>query len=187
MAPRLGEGPETRGSSDPIQPSPPTWKAFLVVGLIFPLHIVAGLCFWPLLLVAIMRGSVIALIALLVYLPTFLYPAQRRLPGWKGSERFWRLVRRQHHLHQSLPPSSPPPPNLGFPRWSDYDNTCASYFGAFGLHFAEENIDPEQQYFVASHPHGTVIFQRCYWRSKKLGRFFVKHDWRMLGVSALFR
>lgn len=138
----------------------PSWKSFFVVGIIFPLHIVAGLLAWPLLLVAAARGSTAALLAVLLYMPLFLYPAQRRHPGWKGFERMWA--------------------------WFDYDATCASYFGAFGLD-GTENIDVNQQYFVASHPHGTVIFQRMYWRTARLGRFFDHCGWRMLGASILFR
>eukprot|EP00962_Isochrysis_galbana_P060417 scaffold34860_cov96-Isochrysis_galbana.AAC.1 len=138
----------------------PSWKSFFVVGIIFPLHIVAGLLAWPLLLVAAARGSTVALLAVLLYMPLFLYPAQRRHPGWKGFERMWA--------------------------WFDYDATCASYFGAFGLD-GTENIDVNQQYFVASHPHGTVIFQRMYWRTARLGRFFDQRGWRMLGASILFR
>ena len=43
------------------------------------------------------------------------------------------------------------------------------------MHGAKEHVDPDAQYFVACHPHGTVIFQRTFWRSSQLLRFF-KHE-----------
>eukprot|EP00967_Tisochrysis_lutea_P149337 scaffold286881_cov30-Tisochrysis_lutea.AAC.2 len=145
----------------PPAPPPCSWKSFLVVGVLFPLHIVAGVLTWPVLLILLVRGSTTALVLLLLYTPLFLFPAQRRMPGWKGAQALWR--------------------------WFDYERTCPSYFGTFGLYGAKQHIDPHQQYVVASHPHGTVIFQRTYWQTELLGRFFERRGWRMIGASVIFR
>jgi hypothetical protein len=259
----------------------PTWHAFFVVGVIFPLHIIAGLLAWPLLLAAAAAGSTAALLAVLLYMPLFLYPAQRRHPGWKGFDRLWsswfdydstcacaepQPATQPHgwnwskgslsQVEEHWPPSSdvyshctlhrcrhwlpflptlpsgdhaspqsketgtrpdghPRPKNktsrgvctrqlpIPLPRLPGIGGLhseltplgvnsisrgrcakfrhppspphparrCPSYFGAFGLE-GTEHIDPAQQYFVASHPHGTVIFQRMYWRTAMLGRYF---------------
>lgn len=95
----------------------------------------------------------------LLYAPFYLWPAQSRFPGWKGFEAIWRLM--------------------------DYENTCASYFGQWAVH-GTENIQASTQYFVACHPHGTLIFQRMFWRSPMLERCFSR-PWRMLGASVVFR
>jgi hypothetical protein len=87
------------------------------------------------------------------------YPAEYRVPGWKGCDRLWA--------------------------WMDYSTTAESYFGQFGVH-GTAHVDPEQQYLVASHPHGTVIFQRMYWRTTQFEALF-KKGWRFLGASVLFR
>lgn len=50
-----------------------TWHAFLVIGLIFPLHIVAGVLTWPALALAICCGSTWAICITALYLPFFLY------------------------------------------------------------------------------------------------------------------
>lgn len=54
-------------------------RLFQPTGVMFPLHIVLGLCAWPLMAVAVACGSTAALIALLVYLPFFLWPAQSKV------------------------------------------------------------------------------------------------------------
>jgi len=139
--------------------APESWKALFVVGIIFPLHIIAGLLTIPLLCYKLYTGSLAALVCLCLYLPFYLYPAQRKHPGWKGFESFWRLM--------------------------DYSATCPSYFGAFEVHNPHK-IDGNAQYFCACHPHGTVIFQRTFWRSAQL-KAHLRRDWRMLGASVLFR
>lgn len=93
------------------------------------------------------------------YLPFFLYPAESRVPGWKGAEIIWR--------------------------WMDYGETCPSYFGEFEVH-GTSHVDPDAQYVVASHPHGTVIFQRTYWRTPRFEALF-RRDWRFLAASVLFK
>ena len=71
-------------------------------------------------------------------------------------------------------------------RFFDYETTCASYFGEFEVHQGGGALDPDAQYFMAAHPHGTVIFQRTFWRAACLERLF-NRPWRMLGASVLFR
>ena len=140
-------------------PSPESWRALFVVGILFPLHIIVGLLTIPLICFKLYSGSVPTLCFCCVYLPFYLYPAEHRHPGWKGFEALWRFM--------------------------DYSTTCASYFGKFEVH-SSHKIDGDAQYFVAAHPHGTVIFQRTFWRSSQLSAF-LKRDWRMLGASVLFR
>lgn len=67
----------------------------------------------------------------------------------------------------------------------DYTKTCREYFGKFEVSTAAP-FDPNGQYFVACHPHGTLIFQRCFWRSPLTTDLF-KRSFRMLGASVLFR
>jgi len=138
---------------------PESWKALLVVGIVFPLHIILGLLAWPALALSIYSGSFGAIVFVLCYLPFYLYPAQSRFPGWKGFDALWR--------------------------WMDYTTTCPSYFGDFEVYNPHE-VDADAQYFAACHPHGTVIFQRTFWRSEQL-RKHLRRDWRMLGASILFR
>lgn len=140
-------------------PPPESWRALFVVGILFPLHIILGLSTIPYLCFKLYSGSVPVICFLCVYLPFYLYPAEHRHPGWKGFEALWRVM--------------------------DYSSTCASYFGRFEVH-ASHKIDGDAQYFVAAHPHGTVIFQRTFWRSAQLAAY-LKRDWRMLGASILFR
>jgi 1-acyl-sn-glycerol-3-phosphate acyltransferase len=134
-----------------------TWKAFLVMGLIFPLHIILGVFSIPTWIYFICIGSRNAWLLALLYLPFFLYPAQLKYPGWKGVEAFWRFM--------------------------DYENSGKSYFGDFAVH-GIENVKKDQQYSIACHPHGVLIFQRTFWRCYPLDKHF--KDWRMLGASALF-
>jgi len=134
-----------------------TWKAFFVVGCLFPLHIIVGLLS-PMLGYFLLSWESWVVVTL-CYLPFYLFPAQCRVPGWKGFEAMWRFF--------------------------DYDTTCSSYFAEFGIHGGKE-LDPDQQYFVACHPHGTLIFQRMFWRGDRIKNFF-RHDWRMLAASVLFR
>lgn len=139
-----------------------TWWALFVVGIIFPVHIVIGLCTIPFLLFQVLYvRSLTAMVLLFIYLPFYFYPAQVRYPGWKGFESLWRLM--------------------------DFSTTASSYFGRFEVHGAKENIDPEQQYFMACHPHGVAIFQRMFFRSKQLLQHFNEREWRMLSASILFR
>ena len=93
----------------------------------------------------------------LAYAPFYLYPAQRKYPGWKGFESLWR--------------------------WFDYANTGPSYLGGFAVHNTE-NVDPKAQYFVAIHPHGTITLSRSFWRSALLEKLFP--NWRMLAASVLY-
>eukprot|EP00928_Gymnodinium_smaydae_P034489 TRINITY_DN24423_c0_g1_i1.p1 TRINITY_DN24423_c0_g1~~TRINITY_DN24423_c0_g1_i1.p1 ORF type:complete len:334 (+),score=40.52 TRINITY_DN24423_c0_g1_i1:42-1043(+) len=139
--------------------APETWKAFFVVGVVFPLHIVLGVLSVPTLLFYLVKGSYVAWVCTALYLPFYLWPAQKRYPGWKGFEALWRFM--------------------------DYTNTCKSYFGDFAVH-GSDRIDGKQQYFVACHPHGTLIFSRMFWRSSLLENVF-QRPWYMLGVSAVFR
>eukprot|EP00605_Chrysophyceae_sp_TOSAG23-4_P000030 GSChrysophyteH1.ASY1.ANO1.31.1 assembled CDS len=69
----------------------------------------------------------------------------------------------------------------------DYAQTGKSYFGDFAVH-GEENVDNKQgQYIIACHPHGTVIFQRTFWRSELLDKVFQNPaGWRMIAASVLF-
>ena len=139
--------------------SPSTWKAFFVVGLLFPLHIILGILSVPFILYHLCLGSTWACGFMLLYLPFYLYPAQTRFPGWKGFEALWDMM--------------------------DYSSTCPSYFGGWGVHGGAK-IDKNAQYVMACHPHGTVIFQRCFWRSTPLSQMFTR-PWRMLAASILFR
>ena len=138
---------------------PETLKAFLVVGLLFPLHVIFGVLSVPVLLYQLfVAQSVFAWLFLLCYLPFYLYPAQSRFPGWRGFDAMWRAF--------------------------DYETTCANYFGKFEVRTAAP-LDPAAQYFVASHPHGTLIFQRTFWRSALTEGLFHR-PFRMLGASVLF-
>lgn len=144
------------GSLNPVLP-PETLKAFFVVGLLFPLHIILGLLS-PILGYALLSWESWVVVTL-CYLPFYLYPAQCRVPGWRGFEAMWQFF--------------------------DYDTTCSSYFGEFGIHGGKE-LDPDQQYCVACHPHGTVIFQRMFWRGDRIRTFF-RRNFRMIAASVLFR
>jgi len=138
---------------------PETLKAFLVVGLLFPLHVIFGVLSVPVLLYQLfVAQSVFAWLFLLCYLPFYLYPAQSRFPGWRGFDAMWHAF--------------------------DYETTCANYFGKFEVRTAAP-LDPAAQYFVASHPHGTLIFQRTFWRSALTEGLFHR-PFRMLGASVLF-
>ena len=134
-----------------------TWKSFWVVGVLFPLHIVAGLISIPLLMLRIYQGNFVAIVMLLAYMPYYLQAAHYRYPGWKGFESFWA--------------------------WAEYDKTGQSYFGALAVHGSVS--DSSRQYIVAIHPHGCLIFQRIFWRTKLMDTLF-KRPWRMIAASALF-
>uniref|UniRef100_A0A7S3FFM5 diacylglycerol O-acyltransferase n=1 Tax=Haptolina ericina TaxID=156174 RepID=A0A7S3FFM5_9EUKA len=67
----------------------------------------------------------------------------------------------------------------------DYTTNCPSYFGEFEVHNAH-GVDADAQYFCACHPHGTVIFQRTFWRSQQLAQH-LRRDFRMIAASVLFR
>ena len=101
---------------------PESWKALLVVGIVFPLHIILGVLSIPYLGFKLSTGSVGALLFLCCYLPFYLYPAQQRYPGWKGFDALWRFM--------------------------DYSATCVSYFGQFAVH-NPHGIDGDAQYFCA--------------------------------------
>lgn len=135
-------------------------KSFLVVGLLFPLHIIIGVSCVPALLYALWTGSLYAQVFAIIYLPFFLWPAATRYPGWKGMDAMWEFF--------------------------DYTKTCSDYFGKFDVR-SDAPIDPSGQYFVGSHPHGTLIFQRMFWRSSLLEPLFPRSRLRMLGASVLFR
>ena len=111
-------------------------------------------------LLSVVRRRAVTKILLLCYLPLFLWPASTAYPGWKGFEAMWK--------------------------WFDYTATCTKYFGTFSCQF-KTKIDPNAQYFVGSHPHGTLIFQRMFWRSSLLDPHFPSPRIRMLGASVLFR
>lgn len=138
---------------------PETIKAFMVVGLLFPLHVINGVLSVPTLIYFLCVQSYWAWAFVAIYLPFFLYPAQSRFPGWRGFEAFWRLL--------------------------DYSTTCTNYFGTFDVRTSAP-FDPNGQYFIGSHPHGTLIFQRMFWRSTFTEQIF-KRPFRMLGASVLFR
>lgn len=138
---------------------PESWKAFFVVGLIFPLHVILGVLSIPLLFYYLLMRSPTAWILALIYLPFWLYPAELRYPGWKGADWMWRFF--------------------------DYTATCSSYFGEFAVH-GSNNVDPSVQYFFACHPHGTVTFQRTFWRSSMLEELFLR-PYRMLAASVIFK
>lgn len=142
-----------------IPSKPETWHAWWAVGVLFPAHVLLGVMSVPFLLYSLLRLSPWAWAFAIIYAPFYLYPAQLRYPGWKGAEWIWRLL--------------------------DYKTTCPSYFGEFGVH-GGANVDRKQQYFVACHPHGCVIFQRTFWRTPSLEDLFDR-PWRMIGASALFR
>lgn len=139
---------------------PCTWKSFFVVGFLFPWHIVLGVLLVPIILYYAVCGATNAVwYVLAAYMPFYLWPAQTRVPGWKGAEWMW------HYF--------------------DYDATCKSYFGEWAVH-GTEHIDKAQQYFVGCHPHGTITINRCFWRSESLSRHFGAGH-RMLGASVIFR
>lgn len=138
---------------------PETWSALATVGILFPLHIICGLISLPWLGAKLWAGSWTAIAFCCLYLPFYLYPAQRRFPGWKGFEALWRFM--------------------------DYTTNCPSYFGEFEVHNAH-GVDADAQYFCACHPHGTVIFQRTFWRSQQLAQH-LRRDFRMIAASVLFR
>jgi len=138
---------------------PETWKAWWVVGVLFPAHVLVGVATVPLLLYSLAILSPWAWVFAAVYAPFYLYPAQHKFPGWKGADWMWRFF--------------------------DYQTTCTSYFGEFEVH-GGANVDRAAQYFVACHPHGCVIFQRTFWRCASLEGLFDR-PWRMLAASVLFR
>ena len=153
LPPRVLQSREPQGMSESI-------KSFLVVGVLFPLHILLGICSVPVWLYLIWEGSMWARALFICYLPFYLWPAATRFPGWKGMDAMWRYF--------------------------DYSATCADYFGRFEVR-ASAPIDPSAQYFVGCHPHGTLIFQRTFWRSSLLDPIFPSARLRMLGASILFR
>lgn len=134
--------------------------AFLVVGVLFPAHILLGVASLPFICLKLYAGHLYMLAFVLLYAPLFFYPASTAFPGWKGMDRMWKLF--------------------------NYSSTCANYFGRFDI-VASAPIDPKGQYFVASHPHGTLIFQRMFWRSSLLEPLFPSERVRMLAASVLFR
>ena len=134
-------------------------KAFCVVGLLFPLHIILGVLSVPYISYWLTKGGIYMWCFFIVYLPFYMRPASTAYPGWKGMEAMWRYF--------------------------DYSVTCKSYFGRFDV-IATAPVDPSAQYFVGSHPHGTLIFQRMFWRSSLLEPLFPKARLRMLGASILF-
>src|SRR3989338_7507932 len=99
-----------------------SWKALLVVGLLFPLHLVLGLLVAPLVGWWLWSGSWVAALLVAAYLPLYLYPAQCHYPGWKGCDAMWDLL--------------------------DYFTTCPSYFGQFQVH-GGDGIDSREQYLMA--------------------------------------
>ena len=144
-----------------VTPAPESWKAFWCIGVLFPFHLVMGIAMIPITIynLFILQNKVYMLVALL-YAPFYLYPAHLKYPGWKGNEPLWTLM--------------------------DYENTAKSYFGEFAIH-GEENVkDKKGQYCIACHPHGTVIFQRTYWRCDLINKVF-QRSWRMLAASVLFK
>mmetsp|Transcript_28788 Transcript_28788/g.73905 ORF Transcript_28788/g.73905 Transcript_28788/m.73905 type:complete len:341 (-) Transcript_28788:340-1362(-) len=137
-----------------------TLKAFLVVGVIFPLHVILGVLSVPTIVYQLLVAqSALAWAFLLLYLPFFLYPAQSRFPGWRGFDKMWSFF--------------------------DYTTSCSNYFGTFEVR-SSVPFDPLGQYFIASHPHGTLIFQRMFWRCSLTDGLFHR-PLRMLGASVLFR
>ena len=140
-----------------------SWHALGVCGLLFPLHIILGICSVPFWIYHLVQLSPTAWLLLVVYMPFYLYPFQSTFPAWAGSRvstLFWR------HL-------------------ACLDTTGKSYFGAMEVHNAEV-INPKDQYFVAVHPHGTICINRIFWRSESLQRCFDR-PWRMVAASVLFR
>lgn len=136
-----------------------SWKSFLVVGVLFPAHVVLGVASVPTILYLLVTRNTYGVAFLVLYLPFYLWPAATRYPGWKGFDLMWKYF--------------------------DYTNTCREYFGRFEVSLAG-SIDPDGQYFVACHPHGTLIFQRCFWRSELTTDVF-RRGFRMLAASVLFR
>jgi hypothetical protein len=106
---------------------PETWFSFIVVGVIFPLHIVAGVTSVPVGLYLLATGSTVAWVSFVAYMPFYLQKAEKRFPGWKGFESIWDFF--------------------------DYTTTAKSYFGEFEAH-GTEKVDVNAQYIVACHPHG---------------------------------
>ncbi|CAE8596908.1 unnamed protein product [Polarella glacialis] len=152
---------QTPGKPETVQTpdKPETWKAFFVVGVL-SLHIILGLLSIPVAAYYLAIGSSKAWVLALLYFPFYLWPAQSQYPGWEiFGKSLWRLM--------------------------DYETSCASYFGQWAVH-GTERIDAGTQYFVACHPHGTLIFQRMFWHSPKLEKCFTR-PWRMLAASVVFR
>ncbi len=141
------------------EPEPESWKAFWCVGVLFPLHIVLGIALIPIIgYYLFIERSVNVLICCLIYSPFYFNNAHKQYPGWKGNEAMWSFM--------------------------DYGNTARSYFNKFEVH-GKEKIKKDIQYCIACHPHGTVIFQRTFWRCEILNQIFTK-PWRMIAASALF-
>lgn len=141
--------------------TPETWKAWWVVGILFPAHIVLGVASVPMALYHLFWArSPIAWALAALYCPFYLYPAQVKYPGWKGFDSMWAFF--------------------------DYGATCESYFGEFRM-WGGKHVDKTKQHFVACHPHGAAIFQRTFWRTEQLEGLFGDRPWRMLGASVLFK
>jgi hypothetical protein len=77
----------------------------MVVGVIFPLHIVAGVTSVPVVAYLLATGSTVAWASFVAYMPFYLQKAEKRFPGWKGFESIWDFF--------------------------DYTTTAKSYFGEF--------------------------------------------------------
>jgi len=149
------------GCTRTIKFPPETWKAFWCVGVLFPFHIILGVAMIPVTLyyLFIVQNRTYML-AVLLYAPFYLYPAHLKYPGWKGNEFLWTLM--------------------------DYANTAKSYFGEFEVHGGHNIKNKQGQYCIACHPHGTVIFQRTFWRCDLINKIF-QRPWRMLAASVLFK
>ncbi len=113
-------------------------KAFLVVGVTFSAHIIAGLLSIPIWIYLLCNLNRAAVALALLYLPFYLAPAHHWYPGWKGFDAFWRLA--------------------------DYTRTAPTYFRQFAVHGTV--ADAERQLVVGIHPHGALVFQRMFWRSE---------------------
>lgn len=124
---------------------------------LFPAHILLGLVSVPILSYTCFQGYKAAWAILLAYLPFYMRPAHRKVPGWKSPGVF---------------------------KLFECKKSFEEYGGQFGVH-ASESIDPDQQYFVAVHPHGPLCIGRMFWHSEDLLRLF-NRDWRMLAASVLF-
>lgn len=155
LALRTSRGKPPKASPLALPTESETWRAFLTVGVLFPAHVLLGVVSLPLLVWHLMHLNGTAFIVAALYAPFYFQRPERRWPGGKGFPLLWRLM--------------------------DYDRTCRSYFGQFGVH-GGENVERAQQYIVASHPHGTVIFQRMFWRSARLEGLFGR-DWRMVKLA----
>ena len=134
-------------------------KPFFVVGLLFPLHIILGVACVPALLYYLWCGSAVTKILLLCYLPLFLWPASTAYPGWKALRQCGNGLTTRQRARNTLARS----------RANSRRRSTRAH------------------HFVGSHPHGTLIFQRMFWRSSLLDPHFPSSRIRMLGASVLFR